>query len=92
MYMGRARHDWDQTARLLWQQANLHSKKPLPIKRFHPFYQPPPAAPATAAPKASVKVLKSIFVDGGRVDDVLAEVYAAEHPEVAKALIPLRPT
>lgn len=93
MYFGRARHDWDQTARQLWQQANLYSKRPIPLKKFHPFYQAGQATRRAAAnePKMSVKLLKSVFVDRSKPEAVLLEMLTASHPEVAKALIPLQP-
>jgi len=43
---------WDHTASLLCQQANIYrdpKSRPLPFHRFHPYRPPPPSRGITAA-------------------------------------------
>lgn len=61
MHLGRARHDWDQTANLLCQQANIHGRRRHRLRKFHPYYQRPPKDARAAAP---ISVLKELFIDG----------------------------
>lgn len=64
MYEGRARHDWDQTAQLLCQQANIHGRRRRHLREFHPYYR---RAKATA--KVPISVLKDVFLTGKLPDD-----------------------
>lgn len=64
MAEARCRERWNHTAALMALIANCHReprKKPTPYKPadFHPYPKDPTPSPA----KASIQVLKAIFVD-----------------------------
>lgn len=68
MYRGWCEASWDHTAHLLLQQAAIHSGrkgKRFKLHQFHPYRAKPKAA-WSELPKADIRVLKQVFVDGRR--------------------------